>query len=63
MLVAGAAVKGGVHGEYPSLTDLEDGDLRLHTDFRRVYTMLLDRWIGVDSAPILGNRFTPLDIL
>lgn len=63
MLVAGAAVKGGVHGDYPSLTDLEDGDLRYHTDFRRVYATLLDRWIGVDSAPILGDRFAPLDIL
>ena len=63
MFVAGGAVKGGVHGDYPSLTDLEDGDLRFHTDFRRVYATLLDRWLGIDSAPILGDRFAPLDIL
>src|SRR5439155_5838382 len=44
MFVVGGEVKGGVYGGYPSLTDLEDGDLRYTTDFRRVYATMLKQW-------------------
>ena len=35
--VMGGKVKGGLHGAYPSLSDLQDGDLRHTVDFRSVY--------------------------
>ena len=35
LFVAGPSVKGGVVGKHPSLADLDDGDLKFHTDFRR----------------------------
>jgi uncharacterized protein (DUF1501 family) len=34
----GGKVKGGLHGAYPSLADLQDGDLRHTVDFRDVYS-------------------------
>jgi uncharacterized protein (DUF1501 family) len=34
----GGQVKGGLHGVYPSLADLQDGDLRHTVDFRDVYS-------------------------
>jgi uncharacterized protein (DUF1501 family) len=36
--VMGGKVKGGLHGVYPSLTDLDDGDVRHTVDFRDVYS-------------------------
>lgn len=60
MFVAGGAVKGGVYGEYPSLTDLDDGDLKMTTDFRTVYSAILDKWLGAPSSKILGGNFAPL---
>ena len=36
--VMGGKVKGGLHGVYPSLTDLQDGDLKHTVDFRNVYS-------------------------
>jgi uncharacterized protein (DUF1501 family) len=42
---------------------LQDGDLKFHTDFRAVYAALLERWLGWPAAPILGNGFTPADVL
>lgn len=63
MFVAGAKVVGGLYGEYPSLAELESGDLKCTTDFRRVYTTILDRWLNADSAKVLGNRFEPLAFL
>lgn len=63
LFVAGPAVKGGLVGKHPSLTDLDAGDLKYHTDFRRVYATVLDRWLGVSSRAILGGQFEPLDFL
>ena len=37
MFVMGGGVRGGLHGAYPSLSNLEDGDLRYAVDFRSVF--------------------------
>jgi uncharacterized protein (DUF1501 family) len=50
-------------GAYPNLTDLEDGDLRFHTDFRQVYATVIETWLGGNSQPILGGRYSTLDLL
>jgi uncharacterized protein (DUF1501 family) len=63
MFLAGGKVKGGLIGSHPSLTDLENGSPRFHTDFRQVYATVLDHWLGCDSEAILGRRFETLDIL
>ena len=60
--MVGPGVKGGPCGKHPSLTDLTDGDLKYHTDFRRVYATLLDDWLGVDSKMVLGDKFEPLKL-
>lgn len=60
----GPAVEPGVHGQHPRLDDLDDGDLKFHTDFRRVYATLLERWFGLaESASILGGPFAQLPVL
>jgi uncharacterized protein (DUF1501 family) len=55
--LAGNRVKSGLIGKHPSLQDLQDGDVKFHTDFRQVYATVLDQWLGVDSVPILGGKF------
>jgi uncharacterized protein (DUF1501 family) len=57
LFVAGPSVKGGVVGAHPSLKDLDVGDLKHHTDFRRVYATMLDGWLGCDSKAVLGARW------
>lgn len=57
MFVCGGSVKGGLHGDYPSLADLDDGDLKYNLDFRRVYSTVLDNWLEADSEKLLGQRF------
>ncbi len=63
MFLVGGRVKPGLVGAHPSLTALEDGNLRHHTDFRQVYAALLDNWLGVPSRQVLGQEFRPVDIL
>jgi uncharacterized protein (DUF1501 family) len=60
LFIAGPSVKAGVVGAHPSLKDLDSGDLKHHTDFRRVYSTLLDGWLGCDSKAVLGEKFEPL---
>ena len=57
MFLFGKALKGGLYGSQPSLTDLVDGDLKHVIDFRSVYATMLDRWLGADPAKILGSDF------
>jgi uncharacterized protein (DUF1501 family) len=63
LFVAGPKVQGGVVGKHPSLSDLTDGDLKYHTDFRRVYATLLDKWLGVESRGVLGDTFEHLPLI
>jgi uncharacterized protein (DUF1501 family) len=63
MFVVSSKCKGGVIGAHPSLTDLDDGDLKFHTDFRSVYATLLDRWLSIPSEPVLGGGFRPVEFV
>jgi uncharacterized protein (DUF1501 family) len=56
-------VEAGVHGEHPSLEDLDEGDLKFHTDFRSVYSTLLENWLGVPSQEVLLGQFDTLPVL
>jgi uncharacterized protein (DUF1501 family) len=63
VFLAGSSVRAGLAGKTPLLGDLQDGDLRWSTDFRSVYATILERWLAIPSAPVLGGRFEPLPIL
>ena len=60
MFIVGSGVKGGLYGDYPSLTNLDNGDLKFGVDFRTVYSTVLDRWLGADSQQILGAHYENL---
>jgi uncharacterized protein (DUF1501 family) len=62
LFVAGPGVKGGLVGKHPSLTDMDSGDLRWHTDFRRVYATVLDKWLGCDSKLVLDGKYEHLPL-
>lgn len=63
LFVAGGRVRAGLVGKHPSLTDLDSGDLKFHTDFRRVYATLLDEWLGCPSDLVLSDNFSHLPML
>jgi uncharacterized protein (DUF1501 family) len=56
VFVLGTGVNGGFYGDQPSLTDLTDGDLKTTTDFRAIYSEMLDLALGADPQQILGKR-------
>ncbi|MEZ6015530.1 MAG: DUF1501 domain-containing protein [Planctomycetota bacterium] len=59
-LLFGAGITPGLHGAPPDLAHLDEhGNLRHTTDFREVYAGVIERWLGLPSAPILGATFAP----
>lgn len=55
MFLIGDSVQSGLHGAQPSLTDLDNGDLKFAIDFRDVYATVLDRVLQADPARVLDN--------
>ncbi|MDA0735402.1 MAG: DUF1501 domain-containing protein [Chloroflexi bacterium] len=60
--MVGQNIKGGEYGEYPSTApeNLEQGDLVPSTDFRSIYSTILENWIGLDANPLVGGTFEKL---
>jgi uncharacterized protein (DUF1501 family) len=65
MMVMGGGVRGGIYGTTADLRATPDNptlenngnDVRYETDFRSVYATVIDRWLGADSAAVLGSNF------
>ncbi|MDQ6614077.1 MAG: DUF1501 domain-containing protein [Actinomycetota bacterium] len=64
LFVVGQAVKGGqFYGAEPSLVDLDNGNLKFTTDFRRVFATMLADVIGVDPKVALAGSYPTLKLL
>ena len=58
--IIGENVNGGLYSEYPSLepSQWERGEDMKHTiDFRGIYGTMLEQWLDVEAAPIVGGDF------
>ncbi len=63
MFLFGPMVRPGVIGEHPSLTDLDEGDLKHTIDFRSVYAGILEQWLAADSKVILEGDYRPAVVI
>jgi uncharacterized protein (DUF1501 family) len=62
VFLAGGGVKPGLVGGTPNLTDLEDGDLKVTTDFRQIYASVMENWLGLPSETALAGKFARLPL-
>jgi len=62
VFVVGPVAQPGLVGSHPSLDDLDEGDLRLHTDFRSVYASLIADWLGLAADPVVGSGFKAMPL-
>jgi uncharacterized protein (DUF1501 family) len=60
--VLGDPVKGGVYGDYPSLTQLDGGQLAVTVDFRNVISDVINK-IGGNPAAIVGANYPRLGFI
>lgn len=63
MFVIGKPVKGGQYGKRLDLNDLDDGNVKYTTDFRRVYATMIKSWLGyAKPEDVLRGRFDAFDM-
>jgi uncharacterized protein (DUF1501 family) len=55
VFLIGDRVNGGFYGDQPSLSKLVDGDLAVTTDFRDVYSSVVEKVLGTPSEKVLNN--------
>jgi len=63
MFLLGAPVKGGLYGEQPSLSALDNGNLKFTTDFRSVYASVLQGYLKAPASELLGGSYEVLPLL
>jgi uncharacterized protein (DUF1501 family) len=63
MFLVGPSLKAGVCGNHPSLTDLDQGDLKYGIDFRSVYTSILEDWMKAPAEAILRGKFAKPELI
>jgi uncharacterized protein (DUF1501 family) len=57
LFVMGSKVKGGLLGSAPDLSLGQNKDLKFSTDFRSVYSTVLDRWLEADATKVIGEEY------
>src|SRR5262249_18741685 len=64
VFLVGPSVKSGLVGAMPKLLDPDPkhGDLRVSTDFRRVYATVLEDWLGLPAKAALAGSFERLPL-
>lgn len=60
LFVMGNQLGDSIVGQAPDLNLGKNKDLTFSTDFRQVYSTVLDQWLDCDSQTVLGQKFEPL---
>jgi uncharacterized protein (DUF1501 family) len=63
VFLAGNRIKGGFYGDQPSLNKLVGGDLAVTTDFRDVYSSMLQDVLKTDSSKVIPGWSTKLEVV
>ena len=53
----GRSVKGGVYARHPTRDNLDAGDVIYTTDFRTVYSTVVERWLGYPASGVIAGNW------
>lgn len=62
VFLAGSKLHRRLVGDHPSLSDLDEGDLKMSIDFRSVYATVLTDWLDINADHVLGAGYASLDL-
>jgi uncharacterized protein (DUF1501 family) len=63
VFIMGGSVRGGLYGSQPSLSNLDNGNLRYTTDYRSLYATVAQDWWGLPTSFLAGGPYPILDFL
>ena len=61
VFIIGDSIKGGFYGDQPSLDKLVNGDLAVTTDFRDVYSSILEKTLQTPKERIITGWKSQID--
>lgn len=61
-LVMGGSVIGGHYGQLPALAELEENNLKFTTDYRQLYSTVIEKWWNIAPANNLFAEFPALTL-
>ena len=62
-MISGGLQQKGLINEIPSLSDLDEGDLKYKVDFKNVYATVLNKWLNANDESILGKKYEYLNFI
>ncbi|GAB3993378.1 DUF1501 domain-containing protein [Spirosoma daeguense] len=62
MFLFGSAIKTPIVGKNPNLSDLDNNNLKMQTDFRQVYAAILTDWFGTDNTTEAAALFKDFSV-
>ena len=62
-MISGGLKNKGLLNEMPDLSNLSEGDLNQHVDFKCVYATVLKNWLQADDLKILGRQYEYLNFI
>ncbi|MBD2701000.1 DUF1501 domain-containing protein [Spirosoma sp. BT702] len=62
MFLFGSAIKTPIVGKNPNLSDLDNNNLKMQTDFRQVYSAILTDWFGTDDTTEAAALFKDFSV-
>lgn len=62
-LLIGGDVHGGHYGQLPTLAELEENNLKFTTDYRQLYSTVIEKWWNIAPAYNLFTEFPALPIV
>jgi uncharacterized protein (DUF1501 family) len=63
MFLVGGGLKGGLYGQMPSMSTLDNGDIKYTVDFRSVYATVIEKWFGRPTTGVLAGSFPSMTML
>jgi uncharacterized protein (DUF1501 family) len=63
MYFVGPMLRPGLLGTHPSLTDLDQGDLKFTVDFRSIYAAIIEDWLAGPARQVLNGEFRKAQLL
>ena len=59
----GSGLNGSLFGDPPDLEVEKNRDLEFSTDFRSVYSTIIDKWFDADATAVLGRKHPQIDFI
>ncbi|WOO40018.1 DUF1501 domain-containing protein [Rubellicoccus peritrichatus] len=63
LFVVGSSVNESIVGQQPDLNLEKNKDLEFGTDFRQIYSTVIDKWFMANPEPVIGGQYDSMEFI